>query len=198
MLGVGFCIGLLQEVELKLGAEHGLEAELACPLDLRFQHLARRRPHRRPIPPCDVREDQRGRLQPGNTPKRREVGDQLEVAVPAFPAGHLVAGHRVHVHVDGEQVVAPFGALTARCRLNEELGVDTLAHQAALHVGEGDDDGVDLAPLDRGGQLIARQQLVTPLAYGFDCGLGLRSARRAFWPTAGRRSALPGGTGRRR
>ena len=36
----------------------------------------------------------------------------------------------------------------------EELGVDALAHQPALHVGEGDDDGVDRAGLDVVAQLM--------------------------------------------
>jgi hypothetical protein len=38
----------------------------------------------------------------------------------------------------------------------EELAVDALAHQAALHVGERDDDGVDRAALDLGGELFQR------------------------------------------
>ena len=41
--------------------------------------------------------------------------------------------------------------------LDEELGVQALAHQPPLHVGEGDDDGVDRAALDLGAQLLEGQ-----------------------------------------
>ena len=38
--------------------------------------------------------------------------------------------------------------------LDEELAVEPLAHQPALHVGEGDDDRVDRARLHVGLQLV--------------------------------------------
>ena len=46
----------------------------------------------------------------------------------------------------------------ARIRLLEkELAVQALAEQPALHVREGDDDGVDRARLDVGSQLVEAQ-----------------------------------------
>ena len=41
--------------------------------------------------------------------------------------------------------------------LDEVLRVDALAEQAALHVGERDDDGVDRPALDVAFQLVERQ-----------------------------------------
>ncbi len=39
----------------------------------------------------------------------------------------------------------------------EELRVEPLSHEPALHVGERDDDGVDRARLDLGLQLLERE-----------------------------------------
>ena len=41
--------------------------------------------------------------------------------------------------------------------LAEELGVEPFSHQATLHVGERDDDGVDRARLDLRSKLVYRQ-----------------------------------------
>src|SRR5258707_15462150 len=77
------------------------------------------------------------------------------------------------------------------CRVHEVIGVDALAHEPALHVGEGDDDRVDAAGVDltlelflaqhrlttASGHLVLGQQLPTswsrnsgsprPISYGF-------------------------------
>ena len=86
----------------------------------------------------------------------------MEVAVPAFPARHLVARLRVHLHVEREQVVAALEPVTERV-LDEVVGLLALAHQAALHVGEGADDGVDRPGLDLCLELLACQQLPPPV-----------------------------------
>jgi hypothetical protein len=44
-----------------------------------------------------------------------------------------------------------------RCVLEEELAVDPLAHEAALHVGEAREDGVDRAALDLVAELVEAQ-----------------------------------------
>ena len=79
---------------------------------------------------------------PGRAPQGVEVEVEHHVAVAALPGADRVAVDGVHVDVDGEQVVAPLGAVLEH-RVEEELAVDPLALQASLHVGEGDDDGVD-------------------------------------------------------
>ena len=50
---------------------------------------------------------------------------------------------------DGEQIVAGVGAV-AEGLVDEEPGVEPLAHVAAVVVGEGDDDGVDEAQVGLG------------------------------------------------
>ena len=157
MLRVRLRVRLLEQVELELGADHRREAERLRPLDLRAQHLARRRRHRRAVVPADVAEDERGRLEPGDPPQRREVGLEREVAVAPLPARELVARHRIHLHLEREQVVAALDRVPGVDLLDEELAVQALAQQPSLHVGEGDDDRVDRARLHVGLQLVEAQ-----------------------------------------
>ena len=72
-----------------------------------------------------------------------EVRHEVEVAVAEVPAGECVARDRLQLHVGGEQVVAGMGAV-ARDLIEEEVDVDPLAGEAAVVVGEADDDGVDV------------------------------------------------------
>ena len=85
-----------------------------------------------------------------------EVEDELEVAIAALPGADGVAVHGVHVHVDGQQVVAALGAVLEH-GVEKELGVDPLALQPALHVRERDHDGVDGLVPDLGPQLVDGQ-----------------------------------------
>ena len=77
---------------------------------------------------------------------RRSVarsGREREVAVALLPARDLVARDRLHLHVEREQVVAALDRVLGLDLLDEELAVEPLSEQPALHVGEGDDDRVD-------------------------------------------------------
>ena len=107
--------------------------------------------------PEDVAEDESGRLEPRNPAQRREIRLHREVAVATLPARDLVARDRVHLHVEREEVVAAFDRVLVRHLLAEELRVEPLSHEPALHVGERDDDRVDRARLDLGLQLVERQ-----------------------------------------
>ena len=90
---------------------------------------------------------------PRERPQRVEVGLHLEVAVAALPRRHRVAVDRVHLDVDGEQVVAGLGAVLERPRRGSGRG-QPLALQAALHVREREQDGVDRAVAHRAAQLV--------------------------------------------
>ena len=144
---------LLEQVELELGAELGLEPRCLGAIDLRLQHLPRRGRDRRAVVPPDVAEDERRPLEPGDPPHRREVGLHDEVAVPALPARDRVAGHRVHLHLEREQVVAALGPVLPD-PVEEEIAVKALPQQPSLHVGEGHDDGVERLV---GAQVVQRQ-----------------------------------------
>ena len=85
--------------------------------------------------------------QVGEQPDRPVVEDELHVAVAALPRRDRVAVDGVHVDVDREQVVAALGAVLDDV-VGEVAAVQPLALQPALHVGEGDDHGVDLAGVD--------------------------------------------------
>ena len=104
--------------------------------------------------PLDVAEDERGRLEPRDPAQRRQIGLQREVAVAALPARELVAGHRIHLHLEREQVVAALDRVAGADFLDEELAVEALAHEPPLHVGERHDDRVDRARLHVGLQLV--------------------------------------------
>ena len=157
---------LAEEIELELAAHHRREAERGGALELGLQDLARRGLHRRPVVPLHVAENERRRLEPRDAAEGGQVGPDVEVAVALLPARERVAGHRVHLHLEREQVVAPLHSVPRVHLLEEELGVEALAHQPPLHVGEGDDDGVDRAGLDLCAQLLVAQHRGDPILSG--------------------------------
>ncbi len=69
-----------------------------------------------------VAEHQRGLLEPGTCAQRREVGLHDEVAIALRPARRLVAGHRLHVDVVGQQVVAAMRLVMRAIRRNTAPG----------------------------------------------------------------------------
>ncbi len=150
-------VGLLEEVELELGARHRREAERGGPRHLRLEHLPRGRLNRRSVVPENVCEHERRGLEPGNPPKRGEIRLHREVAVTALPARDLVTGNRIHLHVERKQVVAPLDRVLVLDLVHEELRVEPLSHQSPLHVRERDDDRVDRAGVDLGLQLGERE-----------------------------------------
>ena len=87
-------------------------------------------------------------------------GPQHEVAVAALPRGHRIAGDRLHLDIDAEQVVAALGAVLGDLR-EEVAGGQPLALQAALHVGERQQHRVDLAAIDLRAKLL-EVHLLTP------------------------------------
>ena len=107
-----------------------------------------------------VGEDHGRAREPGQDPEL--VPDRLgdPVAVAGLPVHQLEALGRVHLHVRAEEVRAEVGAVDDDA-VEERLALDALAHEPALHVGDGDDQGVDLAvadhllELDEAGVLLA-------------------------------------------
>ena len=154
-LAGGALVALVEQIELELGGEVGAHVALLEPGDLGLQDLPRRMRHLVVVVIEHVAQHQRGALEPRRACQGREVGLHDEVAVALLPARRRVAGHRLHVDVVGEEIVAAVRLLVGPA--DEELGLETLADQAPLHVGEGHDDGVDLAGLDGGLQCIERQ-----------------------------------------
>ena len=116
--------------------------------------------------PEDVAEHERRRLEPRDPPQRAQVGLDGEVAVSLLPARDLVPRHRVHLHLEREQVVAALDGVLGLHLLDEELTVQALAHQPPLHVGEGDDDRVDLAGRDQLLQVVEGQHGADPIPSG--------------------------------
>ena len=150
-------VARLEEVVLELGAGIAGEAELLRRVDLAAQDRARRdgdvvvR-----LLALHVAEHEGGLVEPARDAQRRQVGHQVDVAVAELPVGELVARHRLHLHVDGEQVVAGVAAVR-RDLVEEHLGVEALAHQAAVVVGEAGEHGLDLALRHHALQLLQRQ-----------------------------------------
>ena len=61
-----------------------------------------------------------------------------------LPVGELVTGHRCHLNVHREQVVARFDALAVDDVVEEVVPGHAFAHEATLEVGKGDEHGVDI------------------------------------------------------
>ncbi len=149
-------VGVAEDDELQLGRPDGVEAALGEPVELGAQDLARRGDDGRAVAPGQVGHAQGGAIVPRDEPQRLEVGLHREVAVARLPRGHRVALDGVHLDVDGEQVVA--GLRAVRNDLVEEVvRGEPLALQAALHVGEAEQDRVEAAGGHRGAQLVERE-----------------------------------------
>ena len=173
---MGLRVRLLEEIELELGAHHRREAELRHAFHLRAEHLARGRLHGRAVVPLHVAEHECGRLEPRDAPQRRHVRPHPEVAVALLPARDLVARHRVHLHLEREQVVAALDRVPGLHLVDEELRVEPLAQQTTLHVREGDDHRVDLARRDELLQLLESQHCGDPKPVPSDSAMTLAHA----------------------
>ena len=161
-------VGVVVHHELQLGAGHGLQAALGQPVGLGLQDLPRGGHHGRAIVPGEVGDDHRRGFLPGHPAQRAHVGHHHEVAVAGLPGRHRVAVDGVHLHVHREQVVAPLDD-AAHHVVEEELRREPLALQPALHVGEGDDDRVDVALAHLHAELLEREHPAAP-------GVGGRTA----------------------
>jgi hypothetical protein len=136
-----FFIRVHEDEELQLRPDEGFEAALGEALELALEDLARRRHHCGAVLPHQVARHERRPLLPGHDPHRREIRLEDEVAVAPLPRGHRVALHGVHVHVHGQEIVAPFGVVLDD--LVEEVGRgEPLALQPPLHVRHRYEDGV--------------------------------------------------------
>src|SRR5205823_5716231 len=78
-----------------------------------------------------------------------------------LPVRHLVAGHRLHLHVEGEEVVAALDAVIDHL-VEEVLDLDPLAEQAPLHIGERGYDRVDRARLALLAEVVEREHAGGP------------------------------------
>ncbi len=90
-----------------------------------------------------VAQHQGRAFQPGHAPQGGHVRLEHEIAVALAPTGRGVTGHRLHVDVVGQQVIAAVGFFVAA--VDEELDLEALADQSALHVDHADQHGVDFA-----------------------------------------------------
>jgi hypothetical protein len=137
----------LEEVKFQLRRHHGVKAHRLGAGDLALQDragadgdLLMR------VMVEKVGHAERRARKPGDAAQRGEVRLHHIVAVALFPAGRLVARNREHLDVDGEEVVAAMRLLPPA--VHEVLGNEAFAHEAALHVHDGHEDGVDLASGD--------------------------------------------------
>ena len=80
----------------------------------------------------------------------------MEVAVALLPIGKTVAGHRLHLHVGRQQVVASVRPMRRRV-VDEHFGVVSLPEQAAVMIGEAHDHGLDEPASHEIAQLVERQ-----------------------------------------
>ncbi len=160
-LGVSFVVGVVEQVELDLTGHHRQMAERRGCLHLPAQHGARR--HLDQLAGGDVveiAEHERGALDPRRHPHGGPVGSGEHVPVTLLVAGEAVAGHRFVVQVAGDEVVAVLRAVVGDV-VEEEPAAGALADHPPLQVGEGHDDGVDLAAADHLLQRLAGDRRAT-------------------------------------
>jgi hypothetical protein len=140
-LGARLIIGLVEHVELELGRHVDPEAQLTGAGDLAFEDRTRAVRHVFAMVVDHVAEHQRRAREPGDPPQRRQIGPDREVAVAQIPGRRRVARHRLHVHIQRQEVVA--GVHLVHHLVEEVVPGDPLADQPALHVDEAGEDGID-------------------------------------------------------
>jgi hypothetical protein len=135
-LVVGLVVGVLEEVELDLARDHRQEALRRSGLDLARSIVRGATSTSSPVSTSYRSHKIIAVLSThGVIAHRRPVGPGQHVAVALVVAGEAVAGHRVVVHVAGDQVVAVLRAVL-RHVLEEEPAGGALADEPALQVGK--------------------------------------------------------------
>ena len=140
-------IRILEEDELELGSDECAHARRLESIELPAQDLTRGGDDGCAVLPECIAENPDGTRLPWHPVQCVEIRTHDEVAVAGIPGRHRVALDGVHVDVDGEEVVAPLCSVSEHL-VNEILGMDALADQPALHVGDRDGDGVDESGLN--------------------------------------------------
>ena len=102
----GSAVAIVEHDEFQLGRAKGEEAVCGQSVELPAQNLPRRGDHGGVVWPVQVGGDQGGSGQPRSQTEGVKVGPHRHIAVAAAPARHGVTLDRVHLHVDGEQIVA--------------------------------------------------------------------------------------------
>src|SRR5690606_9500650 len=90
-----------------------------------------------------IAKDHGGPVEPRHTAKRRKIGLHRIVAIALLPARRPEAGNGLHFHIGCQQIVATMGLLESA--LHEELGLETLAHEAGLHIDKASANSFDTA-----------------------------------------------------
>ena len=152
----GLFVGVLKDDELELGAGQARPASLGETRHLSLQHLARGDGDRFAVDGLDVGEDDGRLLVPRDETNVEKIWGEGEVAVAALPRRQRKAAHRVHVDVGSEEVTAALDDAVEQV-VHEESCVDALALKATLHVGNGENDRVDVTTVHAREQLITRQ-----------------------------------------
>ena len=157
----GGAVGVVKHHELQLGSDESRQPARRQPVSLGAQHAARSGRHRITAVPMQVGHHQRGPGQPWQYPQRGQIGAHHHIPVAGVPTGHPIALDGVHLGIHGQQIVTALGAVLGDL-LGEQSGRHPFSGQPALHVGERDDDGVDLIGRHQPIQLTGAQQTPTP------------------------------------
>ncbi len=159
-----------QDVELELGARLDVDPGVRCPRDLPLEDGPwRDRDLEAGLLVDRVGEDHGRARQPRQDPQL--VPDRLgdPVAIPGLPVHEPEAFRGGHLHVRTQQVGAEMGAV-ADDAIEERLALDALAHEPALHVGDGHHDRVDPPIADHALELgqawVLRRAVLGPVVVG--------------------------------
>ena len=137
-------VALVEQVELQFRGEHAGVAALAQAFDLFLEDCPRAVGQVLAVVMVEHVAQHQGRaFQPRHAAQGAHVGLEHKVAVAFAPAGGRVPGHRLHVDVVGQQVIAAVGFFVTA--VDEKLDLEALAHQAPLHVDHAHQHGIDFA-----------------------------------------------------
>ena len=78
----------------------------------------------------------------------------MKVAIAECPVGELVTWHRLHLHINRQQIVTAVGAM-ATDMLKKKAGVITFAHKTPVEISKHDHHGIDLIFFNQLGQRLS-------------------------------------------
>jgi hypothetical protein len=133
----------------------------------------------------EIAQDESALLEPARDAQRAEIGDEVEVTVSELPVGEFVTGNRLHLHVRREEVVAAVRPAVDDI-FHEHFGIETLAEEAPVMVGEADDDRLDIAVGDELAQFVELQHALDGFALGQNSLPGLASGGPSVKQLSGR------------
>ena len=147
---------LLEQKELQFRRHHSVKAQGLEPCNLLLQNSAwGMGDGLMCVVVQNITENHCRALQPGHQPDRAEIWFHDIIAVSRLPTAGRIAFRRRHLQICRQQIVTAMGFFVRV--LNEVNCMKPLTHQAALHVHQTGQDGINCAVCNKGFQVVKAQ-----------------------------------------